>query len=173
MNKWIRTGFLLLLLSVCTLTSQAQDKYGHLNSGNLLELMPEAKAADKELANYRDQLVKELQGKQVKLEAEAKKLQEDFDAGTLSKVKAGEKQAALQKKGQELMEEDYAISEKIGKKREVLLKPIVEKVDKAIKDVGKEGGYKMIFDSSIFNALLYTRDVDDVMPLVKAKLGLK
>ena len=30
----------------------------------------------------------------------------------------------------------------------------------------------MIFDTSIFNAVLYLEESDDVMPLIKAKLGL-
>ncbi len=174
MKKWLKKGALLLLLLVCSLAAlQAQDKYGHLNSGNLLVMMPEAQAADKELETYRDQLVNDLKKKEEKLQAEALKLQEDYAAGVLSKVKATEKQTALQKKGEELMKENYGINEKVAKKREELLKPIVEKVDVAIKAVGKEGNYKMIFDSSIFNALLYVQDSDDVMPLVKAKLGLK
>ena len=53
-----------------------------------------------------------------------------------------------------------------------LLKPIFEKADAAIKAIGKEGGFQMIFDSSTFNVLLFAEDSADIMPLVKAKLGL-
>ena len=49
----------------------------------------------------------------------------------------------------------------------------MEKVQKAIQDVGKEGGYTMIFDTSTFNAILFAEDSDDVTSQVKAKLGIQ
>jgi outer membrane protein len=43
----------------------------------------------------------------------------------------------------------------------------------AINEIGKEGKYTMIFDTSIFNTILFARDSDDLEPLVKGKLGIK
>ena len=55
-----------------------------------------------------------------------------------------------------------------------LFQPIYGKVDKAVKEVGKENGFVYIFDVSK-GALLYFDDTKstNVMPLAKAKLGLK
>ena len=53
-----------------------------------------------------------------------------------------------------------------------MLKPIVDRAKKAIEEVGKENGYTYIFDAGV-GAVLYSQDSDDIMPLVKKKLGLK
>jgi outer membrane protein len=55
-----------------------------------------------------------------------------------------------------------------------LFAPVTDKADKAIKDVGKENGYIYIFDLSQ-NQIVYFDESKstNVMPLAKAKLGLK
>ena len=60
--------------------------------------------------------------------------------------------------------------QKVAKKRENLLKPILDKVDAAVKSVGKENGYAMIFDTSLFNFVLSVDDTQDVMPLIKKEI---
>ncbi len=172
MKKLIKSGLILTFFTLATFTTVFAQKYGHLNSGNLIMSIPAAQAAEKELETYRDQLVAELDKKGEKLQADALKLQKEYDAGTLSQVKAQEEQAALMKRGEDLRKEEIEVGNKVAKKREELLKPILDKLDAALKEVGKEGGYTMIFDTGIFNALLYVNESDDVMPLVKAKLGL-
>ena len=49
------------------------------------------------------------------------------------------------------------------------------KVDKAIKDVGKENGFVYIFSIGQGSSLLFFDETKstNVMPLAKAKLGLK
>jgi outer membrane protein len=53
-----------------------------------------------------------------------------------------------------------------------MYKPILEKADKAIKDVAKENKYDYIFDAS-GGAILFAKDSDNVLSLVKTKLGIK
>ena len=52
-----------------------------------------------------------------------------------------------------------------------LFKPLIERAKTAIKDVAREGGYTYIFDSGT-GATLYDEGGDDIMPLVKKKLGI-
>ena len=59
----------------------------------------------------------------------------------------------------------------MNEKRQELLAPILRRVDDAIREVGKENGFQFIFDESI-GAILFDGNAEDVMPLVKAKLGL-
>ena len=71
------------------------------------------------------------------------------------------------------IEESQSNAQKLLEERqEALLKPIVDRAKKAIEEVGKENGYTYIFDSGI-GTVLYSQDSDDIMPLVKKKLGLK
>jgi len=61
-------------------------------------------------------------------------------------------------------------------KQAELFQPIMAKVDKAIKDVGKENGFIYVFDIAPGKAaLLYFDETKstNVLALAKAKLGLK
>ena len=69
-----------------------------------------------------------------------------------------------------IQEFQQSADDKMGKKRQELFKPILDKAQKAIKDVGSEGGYDYIFDGG---QLLYAKDSENIVPAVKAKLGIK
>jgi len=54
------------------------------------------------------------------------------------------------------------------------LQPIYAKVDKALKDLGKENGFVYIFDIAKGGLVFYDETKStNVMPLARAKLGLK
>jgi len=61
----------------------------------------------------------------------------------------------------------------MGQKESQLLQPIIEKADKAIKEVGKENGYTYIFDLSRGSVVYFSEVSEDVLPLVKKKLGIQ
>ena len=58
----------------------------------------------------------------------------------------------------------------MGEKQQALLAPIKTKALETIKEVAKENGYTYIFDAA---ALIVSPPGDDILPLVKKKLGLK
>jgi outer membrane protein len=59
----------------------------------------------------------------------------------------------------------------VEQKRTEWLKPVNERMAKAIQDVGAANNYTYIFDSAA--AVYIAPDADNVMPLVKTKLGIK
>jgi outer membrane protein len=60
------------------------------------------------------------------------------------------------------------------KKQRDLLTPIFEKAQAAIKEVAQANKFTYIFDSSRSKGVLvYTEGGENVMPLVKAKLGIQ
>ena len=91
--------------------------------------------------------------------------------GTLSKVQMQQKEAELGQEQQEIAALEVEVQNKILKKREEILGPILDSVKKAVEDVGSENGYTMIFDMST-GTILHATDSENVMPLVKAKLGM-
>ena len=172
MKKLLRSFSLLLLLVAVTSQVNAQ-KFGHLNSGNLLIQIPATKAADEKLKTLQDSLV-------TVGEAQAKIAQEEYAAfvkeyqgGNVPPALAQKKQAEFEKKEQELAQLEDNIAAQLANKRKELLGPILDELEKAVNEVGKEGGYTLIFDTSVFNTILFARDSDDVEPLVKAKMGIK
>lgn len=150
----------------------AQNKYGHMNYGNLLEQIPELKSGNTTLETFRNQLIKKGQDRAAKWEKEVKDFQAKAQAGELTglQVKQAEEKLGKEQKAIAAMEQD--VIDQVTKKRDEILKPILDKVDAAVKAVGKENGYSMIFDSSLYNFILSAEDSDDVTPLVKKKLGL-
>jgi outer membrane protein len=152
-------------------TAFAQSpKFGYVNSQELLSVMPEMSKADNDLKafakQYQDQL--EAMGKEFEKKGTDYQTTEKTMTDAVKTVKQSELQA-LQARIETFQQ---GAQEKIGKKKEELYKPILEKADKAIKDVAKEKGYDYIFDAS-GGSLLYAKDTDNILSLVKAKLGIK
>lgn len=146
------------------------QKYGHLNFGNLLSSLDETQAADSTLANYQDQLVAKGEEMAKKWQQKAQAFAKKAQAGELPPVKQQEQQQKLEEERAKILEYEQDVSKKVQQRRKELLEPIIAKVEAAIDDVAKENGYVMIFDTSVFNAILFAEESDDVMELVKAKL---
>lgn len=163
--------FLFALLVGASLSAQTAPKYGHMNLGNLLELLPDTKKADDAIKAYANQLSATDDSLGRALQAAADLLQKEYDAGSLTPVQAQQRQAELQKQQEYIQKFEQDAQQKVSMKREELLKPILGKVDDAIKAVAKENGYAMIFDTST-GAMLFASDTDDVTALVKKKMGL-
>ena len=54
-----------------------------------------------------------------------------------------------------------------------LLKPVFDKADKAVKEVGAEKGLLYVFDMSSRTILYNSKESLDLLPLVKTKLGIQ
>jgi outer membrane protein len=80
--------------------------------------------------------------------------------------------AKLQEEESVIKKYEEEVMAKLSEKRESLYKPILEKVNKAMMDVAKEGQYTLVFDSST-QILLYADETLDVTKMVKVKLGIQ
>lgn len=170
--NFIACSFLLFSLGILPSSQLHAQKFGHLNLGNLLEGMPDREQADKELIAYRDELGNKAAAMEEKLQKAVQELYAQIEQGTISQLQVQERQQTLQQEQQELQKYEQESLLNMEKKRRELLGPILDKVQSAIDAVGKENNYQFIFDSSVMNALLFAKESEDVMPLVKAKLGL-
>lgn len=160
-----------MMAIVLTAGVASAQKVGHVHSLQLLSQLPEIAVADSLLGVFQ-------QGLQMKGDSMLTTLQKDYEAyvkeaqsGTLSQIQAQTKEAALQTQQQALQEFEQASQQLILAQRQTLYDPILNKVDAAIKEVGREEGYQMIFDSSV-QAMVYTSGAEDIMLKVMAKLGL-
>ena len=61
----------------------------------------------------------------------------------------------------------------LDKAQQSLMQPITEKAMNAIKEVAKENGYTYIFDLSAGPILYTSESSQDILPLVKKKLGIQ
>lgn len=152
--------------------AQTGMKIAYINSAVLLQSMPERTNADSALAKYtrtfQDQIelmTKEFQSKLQVFQKDEKTMSE-----AMKEVKAKE----LQDLQARIESTQQSAQEKIQQKKQDLYTPILEKADKAIKDVAKEKNYDYIFDvNSQGGGIVYSKDEYDITPLVKTKMGIK
>lgn len=164
--------FFFLLVMVSASTMMFGQKFGFVNTQELLLSLPEIKAADNTLETHQKMLITQGQTKVQEFEAEYKKYGEDAQKGILSQVQIQAKEAELMKKQEEIQKFEVQVQQDLGKKKEELYKPILDKVSELIKTYGKENGYTMIFDSSV-GSILHAADSDNLLAPLKLKLGVK
>jgi len=150
------------------MTSAFAQKYGHVNSNEIMQVMPGIDSIQIKLMDFHKEL--QLLYENMMNEFEAKREKFDREAGTMSasvrKLREDEL-IGIQNRIQEfsMNAQDDVEAEKLR-----LIAPFQEKVQNAINEVAKEHKYIYIFDTQI---LLYYDGGDDVTPLVKKKLGIK
>jgi len=147
----------------------AQQKFGHIDSAALLELMPEKKKAEAELEAYAKefQTALETMAKEYETKVGAFQQSEKSMIGTVRETKVREI-ADLEKRIQDFQKQ---AQEDIGRKEQEVLTPIIDKAKNAIDEVAKEKSYTYVFDNSA-GFLLFAKDSEDILPEVKTKLGL-
>lgn len=165
---------LVILTLVCsTFAAQAQTKVGHINSSNLLEMLPEADSIQKQLAQVQEMWQRILAEKETEAKTKYSALMVIIDKPSVSdsekEIKTQEVEN-LQKQYQELQKR---ANDDLQIKQEELLSPLLEKVKKTISEVAKANGYAYVMDTTEGSGIIYSDSSFDLMPLVKAKLGVK
>jgi len=159
----------LALLSVLTLSSIAQNKFGYIDSQELLTLMPERVTAATEVENF----AKSLQAQLGSMEAEFQQMQQEYQANEsiYTDLVKQDKESEIQGLYQRIQTFQQNAQKSLQTKEQEMLEPILAKARKAIQDVATEGNYTYIFDKSI-GSILYAKESENVIDLVKKKLGL-
>ncbi|MEM9834875.1 MAG: OmpH family outer membrane protein [Bacteroidota bacterium] len=158
-----------LLATALTLSAQ---QYGHCNFGQLLASMPQTEVAEKQLQTFNDQLVAEGETKAKALQEKIAEYMTRKNSGIISPVQQQQEEAVLNKEREAILLLEQQLGQKVEQKRQALLGPVIERATNAIEEVAKEKGYLLIFDTSVFNSVLYGDDSVDIMADVKAKLGI-
>lgn len=163
-----------LFLSVSAV--QAQQKIGHVNSQEILQLMPEFQAANQKVETF----VKGKQGELQQMDSERqKKVTAYYDKQrTVSEANkeavSKELQAMateIQTIEQRMQESEQRAQQEIGQERETAFQPVFEKAEAAIQAVSKEKGYAYVLDIAQ-QSVLYFDGGEDIGPAVKTKLGI-
>lgn len=160
----------VFFMAVAAIPAGAQNKFGHINSADLIQMMPETKQSDSTLRKFGESLDTQLKTMTAEYQSKLQTYQTKRDSmpDAIKAVKEGE----LEDLGRRIQDFQQTAQDNIQQKKEELYGPILKKADKAIKDLAKEKGYAYIFDTSA-GTVLFAQESDDVMALVKAKLGLK
>ena len=144
-------------------------RLGHINSAELLELMPEKKVA----VEKTQKLASDLQVKMESMSAEYEQKIADYQKGqaTMSQTIRQSTESDIMALQQRIQQFQVTAQEEIGKEEQRLLQPILDKARTAIENVAKANGFTYIFDVST-GATVYEGG-EDVLPLVKKELGMQ
>jgi outer membrane protein len=161
---------IIALLCCLPLAMNAQTfKFGTVNTGEVLAVMPERAAAEKEM----QELTKRYEDEFVKLQEDFQKKYQEVQAmgDTVPETIKMRRYEELQAMDQRIQSFRQVAEQDLAKKQEEVFIPIQQKLMDAINAVGAENGFTYIFDA---NAAYYKgAGNEDVTPLVKAKLGIK
>jgi outer membrane protein len=168
----MKSFFKTSLVAVFTLVSSVlfAQKFGYVDSNELMLAMPERKKAEADLQAYAQQLQQQLQTMSAEFEAKVGEYQSKESSYT-EVIKKTKLKEITDLEGR-IKEFQYTAQDDLKNKEEELLKPMIEKIKKTIADVAKENKYSYIFDSAA-GVLLYMPEGDNVGPLVKKKLGIQ
>ena len=173
MKRFVSIAVLIMIIALAGQSANAQAfKFGHINSDELIQTMPEYDSATVKLEKFRKELVNALELMQVEWNNKSDSYQKE--SKNLSDIVKQTKEQELMDIQKRIQDFQTNAQQQLQNKQAELFQPIVGKVDKAIKDVGKENGFLYVFDISASKAtLLYFDEAKSikVMPLVKTKLG--
>jgi outer membrane protein len=165
-------GIAALVIFVATAGYSQTMKFGHINSDELIQAMPEFDSATVKLEKFRKELINALELMSVELNNKNDAYtKEQKNLTDIVKQTKEQEIIDLNKRMQDFQQN---AQEQLQNKQVELFQPIYTKVDKAIKDVGKENGFVYVFDVAK-GSLLYFDETKstNVMALAKTKLGLK
>ncbi|MCC7318874.1 MAG: OmpH family outer membrane protein [Bacteroidales bacterium] len=170
--KTFTRAFLLFAFVALFSATQAQTlKIGHIDSNEIMGIMPEKLVVENKLKEFEAQLETELRAMMTEYQTKITDYQNNL--ATMSNLIKASKEKEITDLQNRIQEFQQNADTEFGNKRVELLTPVIDKVKNAIEDVGKENKYTYIIDSATGVLLHVGADADDVTKLVKTKLNLK
>lgn len=163
----MKTIFSALL--VFLVMGASAQKYGYINSSEILEAMPEVKAANNDLEKASKDLRTQIQTKSEALQERSKLFSERSGTGSLSKTEYNNEVAKMEAAQKEISDLEEQVNKKLEARQKELMDPIYNKLNRAVKEVAQEKGASAVFFSDVF---AYADDTVNFTVAVKAKLGL-
>ena len=164
MKKIILTlaGFLFLFSASA---NAQQPKFGYINLQEVVSLMPERTEAQTQLQKINDDYASMLELMQVEFNQK--------NMSTYSDAVKQVKERELQDLDTRMQELYTTANKELETKSNELMAPIIEKAENAIKKVGRDNGFLIIFDESMRPMAYYDESaLVNALPLVKKELGI-
>jgi outer membrane protein len=170
MTKRLFIAFILVFSSLMGISQTA--KYAYVDTELILGKLPEYEEAQKKLDELSEVWEKESKAKY----AEVEKLEKAYtqEKILLPEAERKKREEEIQKKRAEALEFQrvkFGVNGELFTERQKLIKPIQEKLYKAIKEVAESGGFTFVFDIAGQSNLLYADPKQNKSDLVLKKLG--
>lgn len=171
MKKLFLLAVAVLMLSAGAANAQS-FKFGHIDTGKLLQAMPDRLEAQSQLEKHAKMYEDQMLAMQTEFEKKYKEYQEQ--AETLTPVIRESKESELAEIQQRFQAFRQTAQQEVSNKEAELMQPIIEKAKKAIDDVAAENNFTYVFDISTGSLVYFNESQSvDILPMVFAKLGIK
>jgi len=167
----LKTISLASALCVATAINAQELKFAHIDTQALVISLPEHQAAEAQLKEE----AKKLEDQLTIMSSDIQQKYEDYmqKRDSLPDLIRATKEKEIQDANQRIQSYQQMAQQSLSQKEQQLQTPTLEKVQKALDEVGKENGFVYIFDISSQVVLYHSEQSIDAAPLVKAKLGVK
>lgn len=160
----------LLLIGVGTANAQ-QQKFGYINSQELIASMPESDSVRVQLATLGNDLESQFTSMREEFERKSKEFTNGLS--TMAETIRKQKEKELFDLQSRLEEFQQSAQQELQAKQMELFRPVMEKAQAAVTKVAKEQGLIAVFDLGT-GALAYYSESEmiNVLPLVQRSLGI-
>ena len=172
--KTIRHLFLILLVILpCSRVLAQTPKFGHVDLNAIFMVMPEYSAIQKTL----DDETSKLESQLTVMQEDLRKLEDDFaqNAANMTTQQQQQKSEEYNEMMGKIQVFFTNAQESLQQKQMELQQPVIDKLNKAIDDVGAEEGFLYIFQASstdVSFVMFHSAQSVDVTSFVKKKLGI-
>ena len=157
---------------IAGIASGQEAKFGHIDLQAVIQLMPERAKAEADYTKHAEELEEQMGVMQKEYETKLNEYIQKRDS--LSAIVRSARESDIQDLQQRIQNFQAIAQQQLQQKHGEVLRPVFEKAQKAVQEVGKERGLIYIFDvSGELGTVLYRSSESlDVLPLVKQKLGI-
>lgn len=161
---------IIALVSTFSINGIAQNKIGHINSQEILSVLPERVTAEQKVESFAKEKETFIQNLYLEYQSEVQKLQEM--PATATQTEKTSQQNLVVKIQERLGAAEQNARQDISALEQELIQPMLNKVQDAINAVAKANGFAYILDTGM-GAVVYAEGGEDISGLVKAHLGLQ
>ena len=162
---------LCAICAICGFTTATAQKFGHVNSQEIIQVMPEFTKARADIEALTKQYEADL--KQMQEELQKKSEAYEKEQATLPANIKQRRETELQEMYQKIQQSYQDNQQALQKASSEKMQAITTKVLDAIKAVGQAGGFVIINEMNAGIPYISTTLSTDVTAQVKTKLGLK
>jgi outer membrane protein len=164
--------FLIVALGFLSsgIQAQNQEKFGHLDFAELYSVMPGLDSVKTLYEQYASSIQGQFDAMQNELQAKVVDYQNNQT--TMSEIIRQTKEREIQDLQARIEAFQVSAQQDLQNKEAELSAPIIERAQNAVKEVAKENGYTYVLNTT-GGMVLYADPGDDLMDLVKKKLGIQ
>jgi outer membrane protein len=165
--KQLKTLAIAIVLFIGTQVS-AQTKVAHIDVQALMTSMPEMKTAQDQMKKIQETYDKDYKNMVTEYQTKMQKYEQEVPTAgdALNETRTKE----MQDMGNRIQQFQQTAQKELGQKEMDLVKPIMEKAQKAIQKVAKAKGVNYVLDATTGSGVLFAEGID-LLADVKKELG--